>query len=704
MSKVNSVWKGLLFLVVAAVVGFGIGLGLELLIAGSTDANGVVGPAAGALALLFGFTAFFFGVYGYRGITRGLVYQVIGTVLGALFVTGIRALMGAEIQNLFGAYLFSEPAWVFGALVGVISFVFGVGVVHDWMQWTRGLDTPEHHEDPPGVGKYFDVSLDHKVIGIQYTVTALALIAIGGTFALIFRTELAASQLQFLTTTFKLFNQTGPQFYNTIMSLHGIIMIISILLGVSGIMNYAVPFLVGAHDMAFPRLNAFAYWVSVPASVLLLMSLVLGGFDTGWTGYPPLSARAPVGMQMFFLGVFTAGWSSILGSLNVIATVVRMRAKGMSAMRMPILVWASVATSIIALTATQLIGLSFQLVMFQRLFGMGFFDAAKGGNPVLFQHLFWFYSHPAVYVFVLPGLGVISELLPVFVRKPLFGYRWIAMSSLGIALVGFTVWAHHMFTSGMNEYLRVPFMYSTLLVAVPTGVKFFSWVATLWGGKIETPTPMLFVLGAIVVFLLGGLTGPPNAAIALDLHLHDTYFIVGHFHDTIFGGFVFPFFAAIYYWFPKATGRRMNEFWGKVHFWLMTPSFFVLTLGMMVVGLKGMRRRIVDYDPALGFDLTHLIMTIAAFLIALSILIFFINLFRSIKYGEKAEGNLWNSRSPEWQVPSPMPVHNYDVPFEVVGEPYDYGLADSKYIEFSPNGSKHKQVEFPTTPEVQPHH
>ena len=698
MRNTNPVWKGLLLLVVAGAIGYGIGLGMDLLISGAPNTSGPVGAA---FALLFSVTAFFFGVYGYRGITRGLVWQVVGTLAGALLITGIRALMG--LDNLFGVYLFSEPAWVFGAFVGVVTFIFGSGVVHDWMQWARGIDTPEHHEDEPGWQKYFGISLDHKVIGIQYTVTALVLIAIGGAFALIFRTELAASQLQFLTETFKLFNQTGPQFYNTIMSLHGIIMIISILLGISGIMNYAVPFLVGAHDMAFPRLNAFAYWVSVPASVLLLMSLVLGGFDTGWTGYPPLSARAPVGMQMFFLGVFTAGWSSILGALNVIATVVRMRAKGMSAMRLPILVWASVATSIIALTATQLIGLSFQLVMFQRLFGMPFFDAARGGNPVLFQHLFWFYSHPAVYVFVLPGLGVISELLPVFVRKPLFGYRWIAMSSLGIALVGFTVWAHHMFTSGMNEYLRVPFMYSTLLVAVPTGVKFFSWVATIWGGKIETPTPMLFVLGAIIVFLIGGLTGPPNAAIALDLHLHDTYWVVGHFHDTIFGGFIFPFFAAIYYWFPKATGRRMNEFWGKVHFWLMTPSFFVLTLGMMLIGLRGMRRRIVDYDPALGFDFTHLVMTIAGFLIALSVLIFFINLFHSIRNGEKAEGNLWNSRSPEWQVPSPMPVHNYDVPFEVVGEPYDYGLAGSKYVEFSPNGAKHAEHET-TVPEVGRYH
>jgi len=688
MRKNHPVWSGFLLLIIGGVIGYGIGLGVEVLVTGTLSYSGSV-PSA--FALLFAVTAFFFGLFGYRGITRGLVFQVLGTLIGGFVITGIRALMGL---TAFGAFFFTEPAWVFGALVGVICFLFGVGVVSDWVKWARGIETAEHHEDVPTWEKYFGVSMDHKVIGIQYTVTALILMGVGGTFAMIFRTELAQSQLQFLTTTFRLFNQNGPQFYNTLMSLHGMIMIISILLGISGIMNYVVPLLLGAQDMAFPRMNAFAFWVAVPASVLLLMSMILGGFDTGWTGYPPLSARAPVGVQMFFLGVFTAGWSSILGALNIIATVVRMRAKGMTAMRMPIFVWSSVATSIIALTATQLIGLSFQLVMFQRLFGMGFFDPAKGGNPVLFQHLFWFYSHPAVYVFVLPGLGVISELLPVFVRKPLFGYRWVAMSSLGIALVGFLVWAHHMFASGMNEYLRVPFMYSTLLVAVPTGVKFFSWVATLWGGKITTPTPMLFVLGAIVVFLMGGLSGPPNATVSTDLHLTDTYFIVGHFHDTIFGGFVFPFFAALYYWFPKATGRRMNEFWGKVHFWLMTPSFLILTFGMMRIGLLGMRRRIVDYDPALGFDTTQLVLTIAGFLIFFSVVIFAINLLYSMKHGEKAEGNLWNSRSPEWQVPSPMPAHNYAVPFRVVGHPYDYGLPGSKYVEFisEPDYTHHEEV------------
>jgi len=622
-------------------------------------------------------------------LMRGLLWQFIGTLLGAGLVTGIRALMGLSVTDKF---FFTEPAWVLGGFIGVLTFLVGNGVTGDWIKWSRGIDTPEEHvEHFSGWEKYFNVSLDHKVIGIQYTVTALVLISLGGLFALIFRTELAQSQLQFMTQDLTIFSQTGPQLYNTLMSLHGMIMIVSILLGVAGIINYVVPLLLGAQDMAFPRLNAFSYWIAVPAAILLVMSLILGGFDTGWTGYPPLSARAPVGMQMFFLGVFTAGWSSILGALNLIVTVVRMRAKGMTAMRMPIFVWAAIATSMISLTATQLIGLSFQLVMFQRLFGMGFFDPAKGGNPILYQHLFWFYSHPAVYVFVLPGLGVISELLPVFVRKPLFGYRWIAMSSLGIALVGFVVWAHHMFTSGMNEYLRVPFMYSTLLVAIPTGVKFFSWVATLWGGKITTPTPMLFVLGGILAFLLGGLSGPPNATVSTDLHLQDTYWIVGHFHDTIFGGFIFPFFGAIYYWFPKAVGRRMNETLGKIHFWLMTPSFFVLTLLMMRVGLLGMRRRIADYDPALGFDTYHMIMTIMGYAIGISVAIFIYNFFNSIKNGEKADGNLWNSRSPEWQVPSPMPTHNYDQPFEVIGEPYDYGLPNAEYIRFlEPEKSKHK--------------
>ena len=662
----------LLFFVGGLVLGTVIAVLLHTLTTGKFETGYLLDLPSWLLGALVAVVAFLYALIGYYGVVRGLLWQVAGTLVGALLLTGLRGLLGMTVfdMNTFG---FTEAAWVFGVMVGTMCFLAGVGALTDWYKLAIGQKISDHHADVPGFKKYFGVSLDHKVIGIQYTFTSLLLLSVGGLFALIFRTELAQSGLQILSL----------QLYNTLMSLHGMVMIVSILLGIAGVINYLVPMMIGAQDMAFPRLNAFSFWVAIPAAVILLSSLALGGFETGWTGYPPLSVRAPLGMSMFFVGVWVAGWSSILGALNLIVTVLRMRAKGMVAFRMPIFVWAATATSIISLTATQMIGLAFQLVLFQRLLGMPFFDSAKGGNPILFQHLFWFYSHPVVYVFVLPGLGVISELLPVFVRKPLFGYKWVAMSSLGIALVGFLVWAHHMFASGMNEYLRVPFMYSTLLVAVPTGVKFFSWVATLWQGKMvrELPAPMLFVLGGIVVFLLGGLTGPPNATVSTDLHLTDTYYIVGHFHDTMFGGYIFPFFAALYYWFPKVTGKRLSEKLGKWHFWLMTPSFLILTLFMMRVGLLGMRRRIADYDPALGFDPWQLAMTFAAFGIAIAVIIFFYNIYITLKSGEKVTGNIWNSRSPEWQVPSPMPVHNYDHAFEVVGEPYDYGLPGPVYVK-----------------------
>ncbi len=603
------------------------------------------------------------------GLLRGMGYQALGWLIGMGFMMLIRLLLGLPAWK-------AEPVWVGGAFLSVFAFLIGVGVFRDWYKMALGEPVDDHiHADleQPSWTRYFNMSYDHKVIGIQYGVTSVTLLSLAGTFALIFRVELSAANMLFLEL----------DMYNTLFGLHGIVMIAAILLGVGAMSNYLVPLMVGANDMAFPRLNAFAFWVNVPGAVLVISSLFLGGFDTGWTGYPPLSARAPIGMQMFFMGVYFIGLSSILGSLNIIVTTIRMRATGMNYFRMPIFVWAAVATSLIGLTATQFIGLSFQMVMFQRLFGMGFFDPVKGGNVVLFQHLFWFYSHPAVYVFILPGLGMISEILPVFVKKPLFGYKWIAISSMAIALVGFFVWAHHMFTAGLEEYLRVPFMYSTLLVAVPTGVKFFSWVGTMWRGKMTFQTPMLFTLGAVSIFLLGGLTGPPNATVATDLYLHDTYWIVGHFHATMFGGFIFPFFAAIYYWFPKMTGKMYNEKLGKVHFWLMFPAFYMQSLGQMRVGLLGMRRRVADYDAALGFDFTHLLITIAGFLIATSVLIFMINAVYSIRKGKDADANPWKSRSPEFHLPSPIPEHNYiDHAFEVVGEPYDYGLKGSVYVKF----------------------
>lgn len=603
------------------------------------------------------------------GLVRGLIGQALGTLAGLLLVTLIRLLAGMD------PVWSEDPAWVSGAVLGAIGFLIGVGAFSDWYKWVFGIETPLVHGPPvgkPAWTRYFSVDYNHKIIGIQYGVTGLIMLMIGGSFAVIFRTELSQSGLQFLSA----------DTYNTFLSMHGWAALMAILLGIGGMANYLVPLMLGAEDMAFPRLNAFAYWLNVP-SIVLLMSSLFFGWDGGWTVYPPLSVIGSVGYQFVFYSIFFLGLSSVLGSLNLIATILRMRPPGMTLFRMPIFCWAIFATSLIQLTATQLIAQAFLMVSFERLLGMGFFDYQKGGTPILFQHLFWFYSHPAVYIFVLPGLGIISEILPVFSRKPLFGYRWIALSSLAIALVGFLVWGHHMFTSGYAQYLRVPFMIATLLVAVPTGVKFFSWLGTMWGGRLTFPTPMLFVLGSISVFLIGGLSGPILATVASDMHLHDSYFVVGHFHATIFGGFTFPFFAAIYYWYPKITGRMYNEAMGKLHFWIMTPAFWVMSIGQMSVGVMGMRRRIADYDPALNVEFGHILVTIAGFAIAFSILIMIYNMLHSAEVGQEAGNNPWRSRSPEWQIPSPVPEHSYASPISVVGEPYDYGLPNSTYIRMA---------------------
>ena len=647
---------------------------------------------------------------------RGVIGGVIAWIIGFALVEVVRLAMGLPAQfnpNLpagpdpvtlsatlkwivSGGLAAYEPAMVVAAIFFAIGFMLGVGSMTDWLKWAGGTETPFRHgarkEGTPEWARYLSVDYSHKIIGVQYAITGVILLLFAGTLALIFRVELAQPEIQL-----GLFRE-NLNWFNTLVSAHGMIMIGAILLGVGGMSNYLVPLMIGANDMAFPRLNAFAYWINVPGAILLVTAMFIGGWNTGWTGYPPLSAQAPLGVQYFFLGVFFIGMSSILGAINIVVSTLTMRAPGMSLFRMPIFVWAAFSTAIIQLTATQLIGLSFLMVVVQRILGMGFFDPRAaavaqlpaeqlwqaGGNPILFQHLFWFYSHPAVYVFILPGLGIISELLPVFSRKPLFGYKWVAMSSMAIALVGFLVWAHHMFVSGMDTFLRIPFMFSTLLVAVPTGVKFFSWVGTLWGGKIDLKTPMLFSLSAISVFLIGGLTGPPLATVATDLHLTDSYYVVGHFHATMFGGFVFPFFAALYYWYPKATGRMYNEKLGVLHFALMTPAFWVMSLGQIMAGTMGMRRRVADYDPQMGIDGSQMLVTIAGFVIAGAVLIAVINLVWNAKRGPKAVANPWRSRGLEWQVPSPVPEVSFATTPIVVGEPYDYGLPNSKYVQFAP--------------------
>lgn len=602
---------------------------------------------------------------GQSAFVWGLLGQAVGWLLGSGFINAIRAGMGLETGLLL------EGPLVFGAILSVFGFLFGAGVMTDWTLWMGGHKTPLHHGAPEGQPEWFrylSIDVNHKVIGIQYGFTSLLVLLVGGIFAIMFRLELAAPGMQYLS----------PDEFNTLFSAHGIIMIVSILLGVGAMVNYLAPLMVGASDMAFPRLNSFSYWIGIPSFVLLLAGMLVGGWDTGWVAYAPLSLSTAVGVQLFLLGFYMNGFSSITGGINLIVTVFRMRAKGMTLFRMPIFVWGALATALIMFTATQTVGVALSLTIAERSLGLTFFNPANGGDPILYQHLFWFYSHPAVYLFILPGLGVISELLPVFTRKPLFGYKWIALSSLGIALVGFLVWAHHMFTSGMNDSLRVPFMLATMLVAVPTGVKFFSWVATMWEGKMTFETPMLFVLGAISVFLIGGVTGPILGTVPTDLHLHDSYWVVGHFHATMFGGFVFPFFAALYYWYPKVTGHMYKESLGKLHFWLMVPGFWVMSFGQMSMGILGMRRRIADYDPALGIQGTHILVTIAALVIGWSVLIMIYNFIASARTEPVADSNPWRSRSPEWQTPTPIPEFNYDVPFEVVGDPYGYGLKEEE--------------------------
>jgi len=608
------------------------------------------------------------------GIVRGVIAGLAGTGAGMGLMMLVRALLGLPAWK-------AGPVTAVGALVGIGFYLAGLGAFSYWWRWAMGRPEPGHGAPGPRWTRYFSFDTNHKTIGVQYMVTSLVVILVAGIYQLVTRLEMIAPGMQFM----------GLGTYNSLMSLHGIMMIAAVLLGVSGMINYLVPLMIGARDMAFPHLNALSYWIIPPAVLLLLLSLPAGGFDTGWTFYPTLSLRAPLGMQFMLLAFYLVGWSSILGSINFLTTIFKMRAPGMSLFRMPIFVWATLSTAILQLLFTQFVGVALLLVILERLLGLGFFDPEKGGNVILFQHLFWFYSHPAVYIFVLPGLGVISEVVPVFSRKPLFGYRAVALSSLGIAIGGVVVWGHHMFAAGIEAWLRVPFMITTLLVAVPTGVKIFSWLATMWMGRLHLETPMLFALTAIAVFLIGGLTGVPQGIVPTDLHLHDTYWIVGHFHHTLFGGFVFPAMAAIYFWFPKVTGRRLSERLGRVHWGAMTAGFFVTYLPMFWLGLNGMRRRIGDYDPAQGLQPMNIVVTIGGYLIALSMLLFFVNLALSAWRGARAPANPWRSRTLEWQVSSPPPEENFPAPPQIVGPPYGYGVPGSIHAVLPPAGGAEKK-------------
>ncbi len=524
----------------------------------------------------------------------------------------------------------------------------------------------------PALGEYLRWSVDHKIIGVQYGLAALLFFIVGGALAMGIRLELWTPELDLMAS---------GSAYNSLFTMHGTIMIFLFIIPMwAAYGNYVVPLQLGAKDMAFPWLNAFAFWLIPPAGVVMLLGYFVNPAEAGWTSYPPLSTLfSGDGQTLWALGAHLLGISSILGSINFIVTILNMRPPEMTIWRMPLLCWAVLATSIIAVMATPFLAGALTLLLLDRMAGTTFFDAAGGGDVLLWQNIFWFYSHPAVYIMVLPGMGVLSEVLSIHSRKPVFGYRMIGLSSMAIAIVGFTVWAHHMFTSLQPE-LRIPFMITTMIIAVPTGIKMFSWLGTIWGGKIRFTSAMLFALGFMSMFVIGGITGVMLAALPFDIHVHDTYFVVSHFHFVLFGGSVFAIYSALYHWFPKITGRMMNERLGKLHFVLTYFGFLFTFFPMHIVGMLGMPRRVAVYDPAFT-DFNRLI-SFAAFVLGFSTFIAIYNIIQSYFRGPVAGANPWRALTLEWATTSPPPPANFEedpIPFE---DPYGYGTeAATAYLD-----------------------
>ena len=517
---------------------------------------------------------------------------------------------------------------------------------------------------------YFGFSTDHKVIGVQYLVTAFFFYLIGGAMAEVMRTELATPDPDFVQ----------PEFYNQLMTMHGSIMLfLWIIPAGAAFANYLIPLMIGAEDMAFPKLNAVAFWIIPPAGVFFLSSFFVGAPQAGWTSYPPLSLVSGVwGEEIWILSILLLGLSSMLGAINFVTTIFKMRIPDMDIHSMPLFCWSMLATSGLILLGTPVLAAALILLSFDLIAGTAFFNPAGGGDPIVYQHMFWFYSHPAVYIMILPFFGVISEVLPVHARKPIFGYRAIAYSSLAISFLGLIVWAHHMFSSGTPGWLRMFFMATTMIIAVPTGIKVFSWCATLWGGKISLNSAMLFAVGFLSSFLIGGLSGVMVASVPFDLHVHDTYFIVAHFHYVLFGGAVFGLFAAVYHWFPKMSGRMVNETLGQIHFVLTFVGFNLTFLPMHPLGLQGMNRRIALYDPK--FQTLNEIVTIGSYILAVSTFPFLFNIAWSIFKGKEAPRNPWHALTLEWQTSSPPIIENFEEEPVLWAGPYDYGI-DTEIVD-----------------------
>jgi cytochrome c oxidase subunit 1 len=515
----------------------------------------------------------------------------------------------------------------------------------------------EHHDDHPSGIMRWITTTNHKDIGTLYLWFALIMFFIGGIMAMVIRAELFQPGLQF----------ADPQFFNSMTTLHALIMIFGgVMPAFTGLANWMLPMMVGGPDMALPRLNNWSFWILPFAGTMLLSTLLMtgGGPAGGWTMYPPLVLQLGDAFPFLIFSVHLLGISSVLGSINIIATIFNMRAPGMTLMKMPLFVWTMIITAFLLIATVPVLAGSVTMLLTDKFYGTSFFSAAGGGDPVMFQHIFWFFGHPEVYILILPAFGVISQIIPTFARKPLFGYASMVYATASIAFLSFIVWAHHMFTTGMPLAGELFFMFSTMLIAVPTGVKIFNWTATMWRGSMTFETPMLFAVGFLVMFSIGGFSGLMLAIAPADFQYHDTYFVVAHFHYVLVTGSVFSLMAAVYYWLPKWTGNMYNEKLGQIHFWLSTVFVNLTFFPMHFTGLAGMPRRIPDYP--IQFAEFNMMSSIGAFGFGLSQFLFLYIVFQTIRGGDKATAQVWEgAEGLEWTLPSPPPYHSFTTAPEI---------------------------------------
>ncbi|WP_394847566.1 cbb3-type cytochrome c oxidase subunit I [Pendulispora brunnea] len=534
-----------------------------------------------------------------------------------------------------------------------------------------------HHPDPNenylkaerGIMSWL-VTLDHKRIGIMYLISVILAFAVGGFFALAVRFELFSRGHTIM----------DADQYNRAFTLHGVVMVFLFIIPSipAALGNFVLPIQLGAKDVAFPRLNLMSYYIYVFGACFALYSMVTGAVDTGWTFYTPYSMRTTSSVIPMVLGAFIMGFSSILTGVNFLVTVHKLRAPGQTWTKLPLFIWGLYSTSIIQVLATPVLAITLLLLCLERFLGLGIFDPKLGGDPVLFQHFFWFYSHPAVYIMIVPGMAVVNEIIATFTRRAIVGYMFVAMSSLALALLGFLVWGHHLFVSGMSEYATMVFSGLTFLVAIPSGVKVFNWVATLYKGSIRLESPMLYALSFIFLFTIGGLTGLFLGMLAIDVHLHDTYFVVAHFHYVMVGGTVMGFVGGLHYWWPKMTGKLYNEGMAKVAWFLVFIGFNVTFIAQFIMGSRGMPRRYYDYLPE--FEIFHKTSTIGSWILGAGFLTMLAMFIISLKSGAKSTRNPWGSAALEWQTPTPPPLANFIKVPTITRGPYDYHLATEEEL------------------------